>query len=96
MRKITIQQATPASMGTQVVSALPVACNTRQSVMTAPPQTGKSKIATISLIHFDTGEAYEADRKAQSSTPATIAMGTSDSVQQCANVRFRTFPAMGR
>jgi hypothetical protein len=79
-------------MGTHVVSALPAACSTRQSVITAPPQTGSSKIATINLIHFSTVKAYEADRKAQSSTPATYAMGISDSDQPCAQVPLRTFP----
>jgi hypothetical protein len=41
-------------MGIHVVSALPQARNTSHNALAAPPQTGSSKIAMMSLIHFGT------------------------------------------
>jgi hypothetical protein len=59
MKKITIQHAAPASNGTQVVSALPHACNTLNNAMPAPPQMGSSRMAMMNLIHFGTRKNSE-------------------------------------
>src|SRR5258708_38717009 len=61
-RKTTIQQAAPASMGTQVVSMSPVLLSTRASALLAPPQAGRSRSATMNLAHF--GTAHFENRRA--------------------------------
>jgi len=54
MKKITTQQAAPASVITQVVSALPEASNSFHKATAAPPQTGSNKSAMLNLNHFNT------------------------------------------
>lgn len=49
---MTSQQAHPARIGTQVVSAEPHARKTLPRAEAAPMQTGMSRIAMISFSHF--------------------------------------------
>ena len=51
---MTTQHAAPDTNATQIVSAEPLAPRTFHKAMTAPTQTGSSKIATSSLHHFST------------------------------------------
>src|SRR5262245_49107735 len=53
-RKIPSQQAAPASMATQIVSALPVSARTRRRALMAPRQNGTNNTARIVLICFRT------------------------------------------
>ena len=48
------QHPAPARMGTQVVSAPPLAQRTIHKAVAAPTQTGSSKIAMMVLHHFGT------------------------------------------
>ena len=61
-KKITSQQAAPASIGTQVVSALPQRWTTSHSAFAAPAQTGSNVMAIISLTHFGTPEEFRIQR----------------------------------
>ena len=59
-RKIIIQQAAPASSGTQVVSAPPQARKTSHKARLAPAHTGNKSNAIINLIHFATRQRLAA------------------------------------
>jgi hypothetical protein len=67
---MTIQQATPARNGIQVVSALPLARKTFPNAIAAPAQTGSSRTAMMNLTHFGTRKRLAAKmRREKSKTP---------------------------
>ena len=53
-RYTTSQHAIPASIGTHVVSALPLAQITRHNAVPAPMQAGSSTMPAMNLTHFGT------------------------------------------
>jgi hypothetical protein len=53
-KKITPQHAAPARNGIQVTSALPEMRKMDPRAITAPAQTGNSRIAIQNLSHFNT------------------------------------------
>jgi len=71
MKKMTSQQAAPASVATQTVSARPEASATRHRAIAAPAQMGRSKIATVSLNHFNTRESKRDESKRDQPKEAT-------------------------
>jgi hypothetical protein len=56
---MTIQQAIPASIGTQVVSALPLLVITIHNADAAPMHTGRSAIAMMVLHHLGTANRIQ-------------------------------------
>jgi hypothetical protein len=56
MKKMTHQQAAPASNGIQVMSALPQERNTAPRAMAAPAQAGNSRPAMKNLSHLSTAK----------------------------------------
>ena len=62
MKNTTVQQAAPASKGTQTVSRPWPRLNaikTSQSAFAAPMQTGSSATAMMNLTHFGTPQEFK-------------------------------------
>jgi hypothetical protein len=95
-KKITIQQAAPASSGTQVVSALPQARNTSHSARAAPAHAGNKTSAMMNFIAQEISHPHSrAQEKIKAAEPGIkprITQNTQKGETSISTVHFPCIP----